>query len=156
MSISIGSACREKELRSADGDHGISTGDPLRSAPRPHNPVAHSLGRPEWPLRAPSKSGKQKKIEFPHPTSYMYEPRGYVYEGRFFSCYSWKRRPSARGLARTRASPRPCAPARPNSARGVLCGRISTRSAHKTEPVPRAVSAHSAVAAPPLTPKGRA
>ena len=24
-----------------------------------------------------------KKIDFPHPPSYMYEPRGCVYEGRF-------------------------------------------------------------------------
>ena len=65
--------------------HGISTGDPLRSAPRPHNRPARSLGRPERPLQAPSKSGNRKKIEFPHPTSYMYELRGYVDEGRFFS-----------------------------------------------------------------------
>ena len=72
--------------------HGISTGDPLRSAPRPHNRPAHSLGRPERPLQAPNKSGKQKKIEFPHPTSCMYELRGYVYEVEIFARYSRQRR----------------------------------------------------------------
>ena len=72
--------------------HGISTGDPLRSAPRPHNRAARSLGRPERPLQAPSKSGNQKKIGFPHLTSYMYELRGYVYEVKIFARYSRQRR----------------------------------------------------------------
>ena len=65
------------QQRGCRRQHGISTGDPLRSAPRPHNRSARSLGRPERPLQAPSKSGNQKKIEFPHPTSSMYELRGH-------------------------------------------------------------------------------
>ena len=66
--------------------HGISTGDPLRSAPRPHNRPARSLGRPERPLQAPSKSGNQKKIGFPHLTSHMVHVRaeGVLGRGRNF------------------------------------------------------------------------
>ena len=46
-------------------------------------------------LRAKIKGGNQKKIDFPHPTSYMYEPRGYVYEVGFFVRYSSQRWPMA-------------------------------------------------------------
>ena len=75
--------------------HGMSTGDPPRSVFRPPTRLGHPLGRPESPLRAKIKSGNQKKIDFPHPTSYMYEPRGYVYEVGFFAHYSNQRRPTA-------------------------------------------------------------
>ena len=63
----------------------MSTGGVGESGCRPPTRAGHPLGCPESPLRAKIKSGNQKKIDFPHPTSYMYEPRGYVYEVGFFS-----------------------------------------------------------------------
>ncbi len=135
----------------------MSTGGVGESGCRPPTRAGHPLGCPESPLRAKIKSGNQKKIDFPHPTSYMYEPRGCVYEVGFFVRYSSQRWPMAIAPAQWHVgcggAPSPlCAPIAPFWRRRQP---IFARSGRKTAPAPPAVCAHSAAPARPLAPKGR-
>ena len=134
--------------------HGISTGDPPRSGCRPPTRLGHPLGRPESPLRAKIKSGNQKKIGFPHPTSYMYEPRGCVHEIGIFARYSSQRRTATYAPVQRNTGARPPRSAHPGPLSGSVCSRFFARSGRKMAPPPPAVCAHAAAAAFLLPHKG--
>ena len=133
----------------------MSTGGVGKSGCRPPTRAGHPLGCPESPLRAKTKSGNQKKIDFPHSTSYMYEPRGYVYEVGFFVRYTSQRWPTAKAPAQWHVGAPLRRSARQKPLSGGVGSRFFARSVRKTAPAPPAVCAHSAAPARPLALKGR-